>query len=110
VYSGPSCLAAVMNGTRYGGGFLISPESDAHDGKLNALASGPVTRPQLLGLMGRVLRGTHLGQPRVYHTTGQTVTIRWAAPTHLHLDGDLAGEVSEIQVRVLAGAVTLLNG
>lgn len=110
LYSGPSCLAAVMNGTRYGGGFLISPQSDAHDGKLNALASGPVTRPQLLGLMGRVLRGTHLGQPRVYHATGQAVTIRWAAPTHLHLDGDLAGEVSEIQVRVLAGAVTLLNG
>ncbi|UQN05794.1 diacylglycerol kinase family protein [Deinococcus sp. QL22] len=110
VYSGPSCLAAVMNGTRYGGGFLISPQSDAHDGKLNALASGPVTRPQLLGLMGRVLRGTHLGQPRVYHATGQAVTIRWAAPTHLHLDGDLSGEVREIQVRVLAGAVTLLNG
>ncbi|WP_240740787.1 diacylglycerol kinase family lipid kinase [Deinococcus sp. Arct2-2] len=110
IYSGPSCLAAVMNGTRYGGGFLISPQSDAHDGQLNALASGPVTRPQLLGLMGRVLRGTHLGQPRVYHATGQAVTIRWAAPTHLHLDGDLSGEVSEIQVRVLAGAVTLLNG
>jgi diacylglycerol kinase (ATP) len=110
VYSGPSCLSAVMNGTRYGGGFLISPQSDAHDGQLNALASGPVTRPQLLGLMGRVLRGTHLGQPRVYHATGQAVTIRWAAPTHLHLDGDLSGEVTEIQVRVLAGAVTLLNG
>jgi len=110
VYSGPSCLAAVMNGTRYGGGFLISPQSDAHDGKLNALASGPVTRPQLLGLMARVLRGTHLGQSRVYHAAGQAVTIRWAAPTHLHLDGDLSGEVSEIQVRVLAGAVTLLNG
>lgn len=110
IYSGPSCLAAVMNGTRYGGGFLISPQSDAHDGQLNALASGPVTRPQLLGLMGRVLRGTHLGQPRVYHATGQAVTIRWGAPIHLHLDGDLAGEVTEIQVRVLAGAVTLLNG
>lgn len=110
VYSGPSCLAAVMNGTRYGGGFLISPQSDAHDGKLNALASGPVTRPQLLGLMARVLRGTHLDQPRVYHAAGRAVTIRWAAPTHLHLDGDLSGEVSEIQVRVLAGAVTLLNG
>ncbi|ANE43389.1 diacylglycerol/lipid kinase family protein [Deinococcus puniceus] len=110
VYSGPSCLSAVMNGTRYGGGFLISPQSDAHDGQLNALASGPVTRPQLLGLMGRVLRGTHLGQPRVYHATGQAVTIRWAAPTHLHLDGDLSGEVTEIQVRVLGGVVTLLNG
>ncbi|MFB9992617.1 diacylglycerol/lipid kinase family protein [Deinococcus oregonensis] len=110
IYSGPSCLSAVMNGTRYGGGFLISPQSDAHDGKLNALASGPVNRLQLLGLMGRVLRGTHLGQPRVYHANGQAVTIRWDAPTHLHLDGDLSGEVTEIQVRVLAGAVTLLNG
>ncbi|WP_345450408.1 diacylglycerol kinase family protein [Deinococcus aluminii] len=109
-YAGPSCLVAVMNGTRYGGGFRISPASDARDGLLNALASGPVTRAQLLALMGRVLPGRHLGHPRVHHAAGHAATVTWARPTYLHLDGDLAGRVLGIQVEVLSGAVTLLNG
>ena len=110
LYAGPSCLAAVMNGTRYGGGFRISPASDARDGLLNALASGPVTRGQLLALMGWVLPGRHLGHPRVHHTAGQTATVTWSRPTHLHLDGDLAGRVTGVRVEVLPGALTLLNG
>ncbi|WP_345460149.1 diacylglycerol kinase family protein [Deinococcus carri] len=110
LYAGPSCLAAVMNGTRYGGGFHISPASDPRDGRLNALASGPVTRAQLLGLMARVLPGRHLGHPRVHHAAGHTATVTWARPTYLHLDGDLAGQVTGVRVEVLPGAVTLLNG
>ncbi|GBF07397.1 diacylglycerol kinase catalytic subunit [Deinococcus aerius] len=110
LYSGPSALAAVMNGTRYGGGFQISPASDARDGLLHALASGPVSRAGLLALMGRVLRGRHLGHPRVHHAPGRMVTVTWARPTHLHLDGDLAGRVTAVHAEVLPGAVTLLNG
>jgi diacylglycerol kinase (ATP) len=109
LYAGPSCLAAVMNGTRYGGGFQISPASDPRDGRLNVLASGPVNRAQLLALMGRVLAGRHLGHPRVHHTAGRSVTVTWARPTDLHLDGDLAGQVMGVRVEVLPGAVTLLN-
>lgn len=109
LYSGPSCLAAVMNGTRYGGGFQISPASDVADGLLNVLVSGPVSRPQLLGLMGRVLRGRHLGHARVSHSPGRTVTLNWVRPTPLHLDGDLAGEITSLRVEVLPGAVQLLG-
>ncbi|WP_019585444.1 diacylglycerol/lipid kinase family protein [Deinococcus apachensis] len=110
LYEGPSALTAVMNGTRYGGGFQISPASDARDGLLHALASGRVNRAQLLTLMGRVLRGRHLGHPRVHHAPGRVVTVTWARPTHLHLDGDLAGRVTAVRAEVLPGAVTLLNG
>ncbi|WP_216318205.1 diacylglycerol/lipid kinase family protein [Deinococcus aestuarii] len=110
LYSGPSCLAAVMNGTRYGAGFRISPLSDPADGLLDAVASGPVDRLQVLGLMARVLRGRHLGHPRVHHAAGRRAAVTWARPTHLHLDGDLAGRVTRVEVEVLAGAVTLLGG
>lgn len=110
LYQGPSALVAVMNGSRYGGGFQISPQSDACDGRANVLTSGPVGRAQLLGLMCRVLRGRHLGHAAVHHQAGQRVTVRWAAPTPLHLDGDLHGLVTEVHVEVLPGAVTLLGG
>lgn len=110
LYSGPSCLAAVMNGTRYGGGFMISPASDARDGKLNVVASGPINRMELLRLMIQVLRGQHLGQAKVHHLSGEQVKIHWDAPIHFHIDGEACGMVSELQVRVLPRAMTLLNG
>jgi diacylglycerol kinase family enzyme len=108
-YSGPSPIVAVMNGTRYGGGFRISPQSDPRDGRLNVVAGGPMTRLQLVGLMLRVLRGAHLGRPQVHHAQGRDVTLRWDRPTPLHLDGDLHGQVSALRVHVLPGAIRLLN-
>lgn len=109
LYRGPSALAAVMNSTRYGGGFRISPASDPGDGRLDALASGPVGRAALLALMARVLRGRHLGHPQVHHAAGCAAAITWARPTPLHLDGDLAGQVTRVRVEVLPGAVALLG-
>lgn len=110
LHQGPSALVAAMNGTRYGGGFLISPWSNAQDGLLNVLASGPVTRLQLLGLMARVVRGAHLGHPKVHHAAGRRVEVVWDRPTDLHLDGDLHGRVTRLTARVLPGAVHLLTG
>ncbi|WP_428194338.1 diacylglycerol/lipid kinase family protein [Deinococcus saxicola] len=109
-YSGLSPIVAVMNGTRYGGGFQISPQSSPRDGLLDVVAGGPMNRFQLVGLMLRVLRGTHLDQPQVHTAQGREVVIRWDAPTPIHLDGDLHGQVMAIRVRVLAGVVKLLNG
>ena len=110
LYQGQSALAAVMNGTRYGGGFRISPASAARDGLLNAVCSGPLSRLQLIELMARVLPGRHLGHPRVHHGTGRVMELHWSQPMFLHLDGDLYGQAEQVRARVLPGAVTLLNG
>ncbi len=110
LYHGPSAIAAVMNGTRYGGGFLISPRSDAQDGLLNVVWSVAVNRPQLIGLMARVLPGRHLGHPLARHARGREVRLRWSSPVFTHLDGDVCGRASEVVARVLPGAVCLLNG
>ncbi|CAM4435252.1 diacylglycerol kinase family protein [Deinococcus marmoris] len=109
-YSGPSPIVAVMNGTRYGGGFQISPRSSPRDGLLDVVAGGPMNRFQLVKLMLRVLSGTHLDQPQVHTAQGREAVIRWNAATPLHLDGDLHGQVTAIKVRVLEGVVKLLNG
>lgn len=110
LYSGPSPIVAVMNGTRYGGGFQISPQSSPRDGLLNVVVGGPMNRLQLVKLMLRVLRGSHLSQSQVHTAQGREVVIRWDAPTPLHLDGDLHGQATAIRVRILEGVVKLLNG
>ncbi len=106
-YRGPSCLVAIMNGTRYGGGFRIAPDASPRDGLLDVVLGTRVSRLGLLRLLVQVLRGDHLNDPRVRCARGREVRVRWAAPTHLHLDGELGGEVTEVSARVLPGAVLL---
>ncbi len=107
MYEGPSCLVAVMNGKRYGGGFRISPESDHADGCLDVVLGTRVNRVQLVRLMGMVMRGAHLDDPRVRCGSGRVVQVRWSAPTYAHLDGDVIGPRRELKVTVQPGAVTL---
>lgn len=109
VFQGDSFLAAVMNGTRYGGGFYISPQGRPGDGLLDVLAGRAVSHAELLPLMARVLRGRHLGHSKVVHVTGQHVTLRWTELTPLHLDGDLEGRVDALEVTLLPGAIRLLG-
>lgn len=110
LYTGPSPLAAVMNGTRYGGGFLISPNSDAKDGLLNVIVGEKMNRSQLLNLMGLVLGGKHLSHKKVRHKKATEVILKWATPIRLHLDGDLHGLATEVKIRILPNSIRLLNG
>ena len=109
-YSGPSCLAAVMNGSRYGGGLQIAPGADPQDGLLDLTLGGQLSRPALLSLMFRVLRGTHLTHPQVRHARAVRATLTWQTPIQTHLDGELAGRQRELSVRVLPGALAFLSG
>ncbi len=108
-YQGRACLVAVMNGTRYGGGFYISPASDLFDGYLNVVIGRELGKKDLLQLLVKVLRGTHLPDPRVAHAVGRRVEVKWAAPTEAHLDGDLIGPINELSVEVLPAALRLLS-
>ena len=108
-YEGQSALCAVMNGTRYGGGFRISPQSDARDGLLNVVTSGPINRLELLNLMAQVFAAKHIGQPKVHATQGKHVTVSWNEPMALHVDGEDAGKITSLTVQVRPNAVHLLN-
>lgn len=110
LYKGESCLVAVMNGTRYGGGFQISPTSDPKDGKLNAVVGGPVGRLKLISMLSKVIAGKHLSDEKIHHGCGHVCRIKWRKPVHLHLDGDFGGRVSTIEVQTLSNAVRILNG
>lgn len=109
VFSGPSFLVAVMNGTRYGGGFHISPKSSLTDGLADVLIGFQVGRLGLLPLMGRVLLGRHLGHPKVAYCQGRRTVLRWSEATPLHLDGDLYAPVKEVNVEIVPRGVLMLG-
>ena len=55
----------VCNTSMAGGGMKFSPNADPQDGLMEVLALGDVSTLGLVGLLGRVYLGRHLGHPQV---------------------------------------------
>lgn len=108
IQRGPSCLCAVMNSTRYGGGFYISPASDVSDGRLNALCTtGHFGSLELLRLMLLVIQGQHLGHRHVRHQLGQSARVRWGEAIRIQVDGDLFENVQEVDIQLRAKSLLI---
>ena len=108
-FTGESFLCAVMNSTRYGGGFRISPLGNPADALADVLVGRRVARAALAPLILKLLRGRHLGHPKVAYAQATHVILRWAEPVPLHLDGDLCGFADALEVTLLPRAVALLG-
>src|SRR5690606_18442403 len=59
-FSHRATLLAVANGRVYGGSFRIAPGASIADGLLDVVFAENFSRAQILKLVPRVLRGTHL--------------------------------------------------
>jgi YegS/Rv2252/BmrU family lipid kinase len=89
VFTGLSLLVSVQNGPRNGGSFLFAPDADLTDGSFEILVAGAVGRLGVLDLVPRVMRGQHLGRPKVHLFHGRRIAIRWQRPKPAHLEGEL---------------------
>ncbi len=69
-------LAAVTNGQYFGGGMWIAPMAALDDGRLELLYTGDVSTPTLLGLLGKIFKGRHVGHPKVVAQGVQRVRLR----------------------------------
>ncbi len=106
--SGPTTLVNVSNGAWVGGMFYIAPMADNSDGKLELLVADPVSRLRTLGLLPRILAGTHVGQKEVSHVGVSHVTIEATAPVPSHLDGEVMPPMTRFEIELLPAALDLL--
>lgn len=88
MYEGPSLLVSTQNGPRTGGSFRFAPAARLDDGLLDVLIAGAIGRAGALALLPRVAAGRHLSHPRVLWVRGAHVSMAWAEPRGLHLDGE----------------------
>jgi diacylglycerol kinase (ATP) len=98
-------LVAVGNTRSYGGGMRIAPDADPTDGLLDVTIGGAGTRRQVLRLMPKVYRGTHVRHPQieVVRTTG----LRIESPgINAYADGEYLGPLPA-DVRLKPRAVLL---
>jgi len=65
----------VCNTSMAGGGMRFAPDADPQDGMMEVLALGDVSTLGLVGLLGRVYLGKHLGHPQVKLWKCRSLTI-----------------------------------
>ncbi len=104
-------LVAVANGPSFGGGMRIAPDADPHDGLLDVVVAGPLTRAGLLAVFPRVYSGGHVRHPAVEVMRTTRVLIEpsghGAPPPVAFVDGERLGP-APLVVESRPGAVRVL--
>ncbi|HEU4647402.1 MAG TPA: diacylglycerol kinase family protein [Burkholderiales bacterium] len=109
VFTQTTAMTAVMNGRSFGGSFNVCPDARADDGELDLLIADGVGRLEILGLVPRIMRGTHAGDPRLRLVRAKRVVLESAAPLLVEADGEIAFEdARRLEIEVLPGALRVL--
>lgn len=100
--TGEGLLLAVQNGPTYGGGFRVTPQASASDGRLDVcIANGPVSALRATAIFLRAKDGHHVNSPIIefHRASSLAITFPAAAPP-CQVDGEpFAAERYEISVR-----------
>ena len=105
-----TAMSAAMNGTTFGGSFRVCPQADPCDGLLDLLLVGPVGRLEILGLVPKILKGTHAGDPRLELRRARRLTIESEQPLLVEADGEIAFESARrLEIDHLPGAQRVLG-
>lgn len=99
-------LAAVANGTSFGGGMLIAPEARFDDGQLDVFLVAPLSRLQFIRLFPSVFAGAHVSNPAVSIVRAARVRLE-ADGAVGYADGERLGPLP-LDVEVVAGALRVL--
>ena len=85
-------MFVIAQNTPYcGGGQLMAPDADLHDGKLDIVLVTPVNRIELLRTFPKVYDGSHIKHPAFHIYRSSTLRIESDAPVRKLLDGDVVG-------------------
>ena len=106
-------MVVVANCRRYMWGLNPAARADMTDGKLDVVYLPVRGKADLLGWMGRCLRGRHLADPRLVHCLGSSVRIDCDEAQSVQLDGDpspdaAGGEAGALEIEVQPGVLPVL--
>jgi diacylglycerol kinase (ATP) len=102
-------MVIVANARVFGGGFRVAPHADLEDGRLEAVAFGNMGLGGRVSALVRLLRGTHVGHPRVDVTSASRFVYRFAAPPPYETDGEWnQARSSELAIEAVPRALRVL--
>ncbi len=107
-YEVETILVAAALGTTYGARFRLAPESRLDDGMFDVVWSEELSRIEVLRLIPAVLRGAHIGRPKIHFARTAEIEVSLEKPTPAHVDGEMLPPTRDFRVRVLPGALRVL--
>jgi diacylglycerol kinase (ATP) len=97
------------NAERGGGGVMrLSPHARWDDGELDLCVIEALGRFETLRYFPLLLRGAHVGHPKVRFFRGAVLSVDSDPPMELQLDGDLVGS-TPATFRLRPGALRVLS-
>ncbi len=108
---GRAFLAAVANGPRSGGGFLLAPDARPDDGVFDVCRLGDLGKLEALRHLPKALDGSHVGLPWATILRAREVVLASDRPLTAHVDGNLATGVAHpepLRLRVLPRALRVI--
>jgi YegS/Rv2252/BmrU family lipid kinase len=108
IWDGPITLANVANGPWIGGMFHIAPGARNDDGVFDLLIAAPVSRTNILALLPKLIKGTHMQEEVIVHEPVTQLVIECSQPVASHLDGEVQPLQERFDIELLAGALQLL--
>jgi YegS/Rv2252/BmrU family lipid kinase len=93
-------LVAVTNGKYYGGGFMPVPRTEYNDGILDVCLVDAKKLPEILYLLPKYMKGTHVGMKGVNLEKIQKCTIESESELKINIEGELLFmKKAEIEIR-----------
>jgi YegS/Rv2252/BmrU family lipid kinase len=95
-------LVMLTNSTTTGGGFMVSPEAEIDDGKLNMILCKPLPVLKRLQYLPIIEKGKHLYKDFIVHKTITNIKIECEEETLAQIDGELI-TAKTFDIKVLPG-------
>ncbi len=102
-------MVVASNGRSLGGAFRIAPTASATDGKLDFCLVSDTNVLGRVRTFAGALRGTHLGLPGVTSVKAESLTLTFADPPAMELDGELQQATTRtVRIECVPNALTVV--
>jgi YegS/Rv2252/BmrU family lipid kinase len=105
----PSTLTAIGNGRSFGAGYWFAPEAQADDGLLDVLIAPKLGRLAILGLMPKIMKGTHTREGQVRMGRARRIVLDSRDPLGIIVDGEMPYTgARHVEVEVLSQVLPIV--
>lgn len=106
--AGMALFASALNTPTFGSGIPAVPHASINDGKLDLLVAGQCSRGSAMILLPRLLRGTHLTDPRLHTNAFQGIEVRAVPDVPIAVDGEYLGEAAQLTIDALPDSLRVV--
>ncbi|TDJ13091.1 MAG: diacylglycerol kinase family lipid kinase [Gammaproteobacteria bacterium] len=107
----PITLISAMNGRIAGGIFPLAPDARINDGQLDIVIADGMNRRQVMRLLPRLMKGTHLSLPAVTLIRSRTLKLETSLPLAVQTDGEiLTAAARNLDIELIPGRLSVIGG